>query len=153
MSWYGFITPWGMAKRPFALAWSILVLNAVLDYFFIRWFGAPGLVLATVGVNITSTLAMVVILLDRKLNGVPWLQWGRPIAALTGVSAIAGIAAWGTRLGLEQVMGDAGFFIRLVQLAIAGSIGLGVFCLGTLVLRIPEASQVANRLLGRFRRS
>jgi putative peptidoglycan lipid II flippase len=142
----------GDGQTPFRISLINIGLNAVLDYFFMGWFGAPGLVLATVGVNITSTLAMVVIL-DRKLNGLPWLRWGQPIAALTGVSAIAGIAAWGTRLGLEQVMGDAGFFIRLVQLAIAGSIGLGVFCLGTLVLRIPEASQVANRLLGRFRRS
>jgi hypothetical protein len=52
---------------------------------------------------------------------------------------------------LEQVMGAEGFVIRLVQLAIAGTAGLVVF-LGTLVLRIPEASQVANRLVGRFMR-
>ncbi|WP_027268725.1 murein biosynthesis integral membrane protein MurJ [Leptolyngbya sp. PCC 6406] len=139
----------GDAQTPFRISLANIALNAVLDFFFIRWFGAPGLVLATVGVNIISTLAMVVIL-DRKLNGLPWLAWSRPIAGLTVLSAIAGVAAWGTRLGLEQVMGEAGFLIRLLQLAIAGTVGIALFSVGTLFLRIPEASQVANRLLGRF---
>ncbi|MGD1929846.1 MAG: murein biosynthesis integral membrane protein MurJ [Leptolyngbyaceae cyanobacterium] len=141
----------GDGQTPFRISLANILLNVVLDYFFMDWFGAPGLVLATVGVNVVSTLAMVVIL-DRKLNGLPWLAWGRPIFALTLLSGVAGMAAWGSRLGLEQVMGAEGVVIRQVQLAIAGTAGLAVFCLGTLVLRIPEASQVANRLVGRFMR-
>lgn len=141
----------GDGQTPFRISLVNIALNAVLDYFFIRWFGAPGLVLATVGVNITSTLAMVV-LLDCKLNGVPWVQWGRPIGVLTLLSGIAGMAAWGTRLGLEQVLGIEGFVNRLGQLAIAGSVGLAIFSLGTLALRIPEATLLVNRIAGRFRR-
>jgi putative peptidoglycan lipid II flippase len=141
----------GDAQTPFRISLVNIGLNALLDYFFIRWFGAPGLVLATVGVNITSTLAMVY-LLDRKLHGLPWLQWSRPIAMLTLISGVAGVAAWGTRLGLEQVFGLEGFFNRLLQLAIAGTIGLVVFSLGTLALRIPEATLLVNRIAGRFRR-
>ncbi|MEO0984269.1 MAG: murein biosynthesis integral membrane protein MurJ [Cyanobacteria bacterium J06639_14] len=141
----------GDAQTPFRISLINIGLNAVLDYFFIRWFGAPGLVLATVGVNIVSTLAMVVVL-DRKLNGVPWIQWGRPVLVLTILSGVAGMAAWGTRLGLEQVFGIEGFINRLVQLAIAGSLGLTVFCVGTLFLRIPEATLLVDRIAGRFLR-
>lgn len=141
----------GDGQTPFRISIANIFLNVVLDFFFIRWFGAPGLVLATVGVNITSTLAMI-ILLDRKLNGLPWLRWGRPIFVLTVLSAIAGMAAWGTRLGLEQVLGIEGFINRLVQLAIAGTLGLTVFALGTVALRIPEATVLVERLAGRFRR-
>ena len=141
----------GDGQTPFRISLVNIGLNAVLDYFFIRWFGAPGLVLATVGVNITSTLAMV-ILLERKLNGLPWLQWGRSIAVLTVLSGIAGMAAWGTRLGLEQVLGIEGFVNRLAQLAIAGFIGLAVFSLGTVALRIPETTLLVNRIAGRFLR-
>ncbi|MDB9525932.1 murein biosynthesis integral membrane protein MurJ [Oscillatoria sp. CS-180] len=141
----------GDAQTPFRISLVNIGLNAVLDYFFIRWFGAPGLVLATVGVNIVSTLAMV-ILLDRKLNGIPWLRWGRSIVVLTALSGLAGLATWGTRFGLEQVLGMEGFINRLVQLAIAGVIGLAVFSLGTLVLRIPEATLLVNRIKGRFMR-
>ncbi|NER81491.1 MAG: murein biosynthesis integral membrane protein MurJ [Leptolyngbya sp. SIO1D8] len=141
----------GDGQTPFRISVVNIGLNVLLDYFFIRWFGAPGLVLATVGVNITSTLAMV-ILLDRKLNGLPWLRWGSSIAVLSGLSGLAGLAAWGSRLGLEQVMGIEGFINRLVQLAIAGSLGLVVFALGTLALRIPEATLLINRIKGRFLR-
>ncbi|MEO1296407.1 MAG: murein biosynthesis integral membrane protein MurJ [Cyanobacteria bacterium J06636_16] len=141
----------GDAQTPFRISLANIVLNGVLDYFFIRWFEAPGLVYATVGVNIVSTLVMVVIL-NRKLNGLPWLAWSRPIALLTALSGIAGIAAWGTRLGLEQVLGIEGFVNRLVQLAIAGSVGLAVFAAGTVFLRIPEATLLVNRIAGRFLR-
>ncbi len=141
----------GDAQTPFRISLASIGLNAVLDFFFIRWFGAPGLVLATVGVNIVSTLAMVVIL-DRKLGGVPWLRWGRPIAGLTLVSAIAGVGAWAVRLGLEQWLGAAGFWIRLGQLLLAGGVGVLIFALGTLPLGIPETSQLVGRLRQRFGR-
>lgn len=139
----------GDGQTPFRISLINIGLNAVLDYFFIRWYGAPGLVLATVGVNITSTLAML-FLLDRKLNGIPWLQWGRSISTLTLLSGVAGLVAWGARLGLEQILGIEGFINRLVQLAIAGTLGITVFALGTMLLRIPEATLLVNRLRGRF---
>lgn len=141
----------GDAQTPFRISLVNIGLNAVLDYFFIRWFGAPGLVLATVGVNITSTLAMV-FLLDRKLNGLPWLQWSKSIIILTLLGGLAGLAAWGARLGLEQVLGIEGFINRLVQLAIASAAGLAVFSIGTILLRIPEATLLVNRIKGRFSR-
>lgn len=141
----------GDGQTPFRISLVNIALNAVLDYFFIRWFGAPGLVLATVGVNVTSTLAMIMVL-DRRLNGLPWLAWSRPIAGLTMLSAIAGVVAWGTRLGLEQVLGIEGFWNRLLQLAIAGTLGLVVFAIGTLPLHIPETTLLVNRLAGCFRR-
>ncbi len=141
----------GDAQTPFRISLFNIGLNVVLDYFFIRWLGAPGLVLATVGVNITSTIAMVVIL-HRKLNGLPWLDWGRSIFVLTLLSGVAGLATYGTRLGLEQVLGIEGFMNRLVQLAIASAVGLTVFGLGTLALRIPEATLLLNRVRSRFTR-
>ncbi len=141
----------GDAQTPFRISVFNIGLNALLDYFFIRWFGAPGLVLATVGVNILSILAMVVVL-NRKLDGIPWLRWGRSIAVLTALSAVAGVAAWGTRLELESLLGLDGFGNRLVQLAIAGAIGIAVFSLGTVLLRIPEATLLINRLRSRFSR-
>ena len=141
----------GDGQTPFRISLVNIGLNAVLDFFFIRWFGAPGLVLATVGVNITSTISLVV-LLDRKLNGLPWLQWGRTILMLSMLSGLAGLAAWGTRLGLEQVLGIEGFINRLLQLAIASTAGIAVFSLGTVALRIPEATLLVERLTARFRR-
>ena len=79
----------GDGQTPFRISLVNIVLNGVLDYIFIRQFGAPGLVLATVGVNIFSTLVMVMVL-HKRLRGLPLLEWGGAIAALTAVSLMAG---------------------------------------------------------------
>jgi putative peptidoglycan lipid II flippase len=60
------------------------------------------------------------------------------------------MATWGTRLGLEHWLGTEGLWVQLVELAIASAVGLGVFIPGALMLPIPEAGQLSNRLRQRF---
>ena len=64
----------GDGQTPFRISTFNIFLNIVLDWIFVKPFGAPGLVLATVGVNCSSML-MLLLLLDRKLNGLPWREW------------------------------------------------------------------------------
>ncbi|NJL87974.1 MAG: murein biosynthesis integral membrane protein MurJ [Leptolyngbyaceae cyanobacterium SM1_1_3] len=92
------------------------------------------------------SMLLLLVLLDRRLNGLPWLEWARPIGGLTLCSAIASMICWATRSGLESWLGTEGVWVQLVQLAIAGSLGLGSFLVGTMLLRIPEAALLANRL-------
>lgn len=135
----------GDGQTPFRISLINIVLNGVLDFILIQRFGAPGLVLATVGVNIFSTLVMVMIL-HRRLRGLPLLQWGVAIAALTAASLLAGLAAFGSFRLLESWLGSDGILTIVVQLIIPGLLGLLVFALGTLVLPIPEAGQLVTRL-------
>ncbi|WP_346292046.1 murein biosynthesis integral membrane protein MurJ [Sphaerothrix gracilis] len=139
----------GDGETPFRISIFNIFLNALLDYLLITWLGAPGLVLATVGVNIVSMVLML-ILLDRRLNGLPWLDWARPVLGLFLCSAIAGVICWGVRYGLETWLGTEGILIQLLQLAIASCLGLGSFLLGATLLQIPEAAMLANRLKQRF---
>lgn len=141
----------GDGQTPFRISLVNIGLNAGLDFWLIRWLGAPGLVLATVGVNLVSAVAMAVIL-DRRLGGLPWVNWGGAIAALSGLSAIAGVAAWGVFTGLTQWLGTEGLLIQLLQLALAGGIGLVIFGLGALALPIPETGLLIQRLRQRFQR-
>ena len=142
----------GDGQTPFRISLFNIGLNALLDLILIKLLGAPGLVLATVGVNIISMLAMLV-LLDRKLNGLPWLDWGKPILALTVCSGLAGVVSWSIRWGGEQLFGtDPGFLMQLLQLSLAGTGGLGVFVGCVFGLQIPEAALLANRLKERFLR-
>ncbi len=141
----------GDGQTPFRISLINIVLNGVLDFFFIRWLGAPGLVLATVGVNVFSTLALTV-LLHRKLRGLPLGEWGGAIALLTLLSAIAGTAAWGTLQWLEAWLGTEGLGVLALQLVIPGGVGLLVFTVGAFLLPIPEAKQLAARLRERVRR-
>ena len=135
----------GDADTPFRISIVNIFLNAVLDFFLIKPFGAPGLILATVGVNVVSMVVMLWIL-NRRLNGLPLREWMTPIAGLAAASAIAGVTAWGTLRGLESLWGNSGLLILLAQLGIAGAAGLIIYIGLALQLRLPEVTQFGDRI-------
>ena len=141
----------GDADTPFRISIVNIFLNAVLDFFLIKPFGAPGLILATVGVNVVSMVVMLWIL-NRRLNGLPLREWMTPIAGLAAASAIAGFTAWGTLRGLESLWGNSGLLILLAQLGIAGAAGLIVYIGLALQLRLPEVTQFGDRIRQKFGR-
>lgn len=137
------------ADTPFRISVFNIFLNALLDFLLVKPLGAPGLVLATVGVNLVS-MVMMLWILHRRLQGLPLKTWGLPTLGLTIASGLAGLVSWGSLLGLEKLMGNQGVITLLVQLVLAGGLGLGVFVLIALQLKLPEVEQVADRLKQRF---
>ncbi|MCU0568161.1 MAG: murein biosynthesis integral membrane protein MurJ [Oculatellaceae cyanobacterium Prado106] len=135
----------GDADTPFRISIVNIFLNALFDYLLMQSFGAPGLVLATVAVNIVSMVWLLGVL-NRKLNGLPLKEWSLLVLALTGGGTIAGAVSWGARWGLEQIPGAGGFLFHLVQLAIAGSLGLGAFALFATRMNLPEVDQLTERI-------
>jgi putative peptidoglycan lipid II flippase len=142
----------GDGDTPFRISIFNIFLNALLDFLLYKPFGAPGLVLATVGVNLVSMLMMLWVL-DRKLNGLPLRQWGLPLVGLAIASAAAGLAAWGVLQGLAQIWQTDGFWLYLAQVCLSGIAGLLAFGLLVSQLRIPEVAQFSDRLRQRLRRS
>ncbi len=141
----------GDGETPFRVSVANIVLNGVLDYLLMKPFGAPGLVLATVGVNITSTVVLLW-LLDRKLNGLPLVQWTGSIAILTIASIFAGGAGWGTLLGLEAVLGKDGLFVQLLELSLASLVGLAIFAVASIQLKLPEMDILVERVRQKLRK-
>lgn len=141
----------GDGETPFRVSVFNIFLNALLDYLMVNAFGAPGLVLATVGVNISS-MVMLLVLLDRKLNGLPWLEWLFPFASLSAGSVVAGLACWGTFWSTERLLGSEGLLVLLLQLAIASLVGLGVFAALATQLKLAEVDIFVARLRQKFLR-
>ncbi|PSB14516.1 murein biosynthesis integral membrane protein MurJ [filamentous cyanobacterium CCP1] len=141
----------GDSDTPFRISIINIFLNALLDFLLIRAFGAPGLVLATVGVNVIS-MAWLLILLDRKLNGLPWRSWSQPIVGLALGSALTGLACWGVLRGLQNLWGTEGLLLQLLQLSLAGLTGLGLFAGLLTQMRLPEVDQIVGRIRQRFGR-
>ena len=139
----------GDANTPFRISIINIFINALLDFLLVKPFGAPGLVLATVGVNVISLFVMLWIL-NRRLNGLPLVQWSIPIAGLTGASAIAGGIAWLTLSWLEGLWGTEGIGILLLQLAIASGAGFVAFAAIVSQMRLPEVQLVSDRLRQKF---
>ncbi len=140
----------GDGVTPFRISVINIFLNILFAYLFVQWIGAPGLVLATVGVNIISMLALL-LALDRTLHGIPWLNWGLPIAGLTCTSAIAGVGAWGIMALLEPHW-QGGFLQKVLLLIIAGGSGMALFLALTAFLRLPELTELWLRLVQRLRK-
>ena len=135
----------GDGDTPFRISMVSIFFNIIFAYLFFKMLGAPGLVLATVVVNIISML-LLFWMLDRKLRGLPWLEWSLPILALTGGSFLAGLASWGTLWGIQQVWNDDGFKEQLVQLTLAGGVGIGVFALIAMQMKLPEVDVFMSRI-------
>lgn len=139
----------GDGNTPFRISVANIILNALLDYILVKPFGAPGLILATVGVNLTSML-MLLWLLDRKLNGLPWREWSWPILGLTIGSFVAGLASWVTLRGCQQIWGTEGLLVQLLQLCLSGLVGIGIYAAIAMRLNLPEFDIFVSRLRQRF---
>ncbi|MBW4489191.1 MAG: murein biosynthesis integral membrane protein MurJ [Trichocoleus desertorum ATA4-8-CV12] len=141
----------GDGDTPFRISIINIFLNAALDFLLIKPFGASGLVLATVGVNITSSIVLLVIL-HRRLHGLPWRELSWPILGLGLSSAIAGGASWGTLQVCERFLGTEGLLTQLLELALAGTAGLAAFGLFATQLRLPEVDLFVDRIRQRLLR-
>jgi putative peptidoglycan lipid II flippase len=139
----------GDGTTPFRISVINIFLNALLDALLINPFGASGLILATVGVNVISTIALY-ILLDRKINGLPFWEWLEPIALLTLISFVSGVASRLVFWCTQNVLGTEGFLILLLELCVGGLAGLGVFALLVLRLPIPEVEILVERIRQKF---
>jgi putative peptidoglycan lipid II flippase len=141
----------GDSTTPFRISLVNIGLNALFDYLLLP-LGVPGLVLATVSVNILSVLALIVVL-NRRLGGLPLLSWGLALLGLTGASVVAGLACWSMLQGLQGWLGNQGMILQLVELSIAGIIGLAVFVLLAMQLRLPEVNLFVNNIRSKVLKS
>lgn len=139
----------GDGQTPFRVSLLNIFLNGVLDFILVKFYGAPGLVLATVGVNFISMIIFLG-LLHQRLNGLPWKEWSLPFLGLTAASLVAGFASWGTLLGLEKLLGTEGFLLLLIELGLAGILGLGVFGILALQMKLPEVDLLVGKVKQRF---
>jgi putative peptidoglycan lipid II flippase len=145
----------GDGDTPFKISIVNIFLNGLFDYFLVQKFGAPGLVLATVSVNLISMIVMMY-LLDRRLNGMPLKSWSMTILGLTIASVIAGGASWGIYYVLSQNFASMSVVMRFGAevggLAIASAIGLTIFGAIAVQMKIPEISALTNQIKRRFSR-
>jgi len=143
----------GDGETPFKISIVNIFFNGLFDYLLVQRFGAAGIVLATVAVNVISMLAMVYFL-DRRLNRLPLKSWGLTLLGLILASAIAGVASWGIYELISQSFDSlatlAKFGAKVGGLAIASAVGLIIFGAIALQMRIPELTILTNQIKRRF---
>lgn len=141
----------GDGNTPSRISIVNIFLNALFDFLLYRPLGITGIVLATVCVNFLSVLVLLWVL-HRRLNGLPLLSWSFPIIGLTFGSIGAGVLSWFTANVVQQFLGQSGFISHLLQVTIAGTVGLVVFALFAMQLKLPEVEMFADRIRQRILR-
>ena len=135
----------GDGTTPMQISLVGLAVNALFCFAFTQSFGAPGLAMATVGVNTVSMVALIVIL-NRRLHGLPWGTMGLPILGLAIGSVVTGLATWGVLRGCQLLWGTEGLILQLVELSLAGLVGFLIFGLCVAQLHLSEVSFFLDRI-------
>ncbi len=141
----------GDGVTPFRISIVNIFLNALFDFLLVEKLGAPGLILSTVSVNVISMLALLWFL-DRRLGGLPWIEWSLPILGLGGASLVAGAASWLTLSGMQNLWGSKGLILQIIELCGSGIVGLGVFIILALLLKLPEVDGFISQIKQKIRR-
>jgi putative peptidoglycan lipid II flippase len=151
----------GDGDTPFKVSIANILLNAAFDWLFSRVFGwgAPGLVLATVGVNVISMVVFLLIL-DKRLGGLPLMRWTWPVVGLTGASILGGIVAYLVHYGVSMAIlvprgfanGGDNFILQGLRLGLAGLVGLMTYWWFGSRLNVPEFAQVTGMVQRKLRR-
>ena len=135
----------GDGKTPFKISVINILLNAFLDYLLVNSFGAPGLLMATIGVNIISMNTFLWIL-HRRLNGLPLWQWGQDLMGLSVATAVAGLASYGISQGWERLIGSGNLLLLFLELSLASGVAIAIFALIAMQLRLPELNLLTSRI-------
>ncbi|MDB9315122.1 murein biosynthesis integral membrane protein MurJ [Spirulina sp. CS-785/01] len=139
----------GDGETPFRVSLFNIFLNAGLDYVLVNQFQTPGLVMATIGVNVTSMLILIGVL-NRRLDGLPLREWGMILLALFGISAVAGLASFGVSQFWQGWLGTDNIFWLLGDLIVCSGVAVSLFMGLAMLLQLPELNLLVTRLKQKF---
>ena len=148
----------GDGTTHFRLSLSGIGLNVVFDWLLVGgptpWgnqlpfsFGAPGLVLATVVINVI-TCAALLLQLKKRLISLPLAQWSGDGLRL----CLAGLAGACLAWGLSVVIGWTDDLIGLsLQVGLSGCLGLGLFAWCGTALGVSEVRDLVRTVRQKIR--
>ena len=148
----------GDGTTPFRFSMAGIGLNVLFDWLLVGgpspWglqlpalnFGAPGLVLATVAVNLL-TCAGLLLALQRRLGGLPLAGWARDTALLLAAALAAAAVAWGLSVLIAWPPHLIGL---LLQCSFCGALGLLVYAVLARLAGVPEALEISRQLSRRL---
>ena len=148
----------GDGNTPFRWSLAGIGLNAFFDWFLVGgptpWglqlpalnFGAPGLVLATVSVNVITCLGLLQAL-RLRLGELPLRRWARDTALLFLAATLGALVAW---LLAERLAWPAGLGGLLFQCGLGSAMGTAVYGLVASWAGVPEVQDLIATLRRRL---
>ncbi len=134
----------GDGGTPFKISVVNIFFNLLFDYLFWKPFGAAGITLSTVCINLISFSAML-FLLNRRLNGLPWRGF-LPLVGIFLASMVTDGVTWGISYGWQQFIPVSNKITLLMQLALSAGIGFSVFVAIVSQLKLPEFDNFVGQI-------
>ncbi len=134
----------GDGSTPFKISLVNIFFNFLFDYLLWKPFGAAGITLSTVCINLISCLAMLFIL-NRRLHGLQW-RGLLPLVSVLLASIVTGGATWAVSSAWEQFIPVSNKLTLLAQLVLSGGIGYGVFVAIVAQLKLPEFDRFVSQI-------
>ena len=141
----------GDTQTPMKISAFCLILNVVFAAFLIPPLRQGGMGVANT-MSAVLNVALLVYALKRKFKTLDFSDLRPLMLQMTGVGLVAGLVAWGAYVFWDQRIGSETLFARLgavfVPIALASGVYIGVL----LLLRVPQAHDIWELILGRVRR-
>ena len=148
----------GDGTTPFRLSLAGIGLNVIFDWVLVGgptpWgnqspfnFGASGLVLATVAINVLTCL-MLLLVLKRRMPAMTLIPWGMDTTRLFLAGVLTGCIVWGMSLGVDWPLG---WFGLLARVGIPSLLGLAFFGLMGSAFGVAEVQEIGTMVLRRMR--
>ena len=148
----------GDGTTPFRLSLAGIGLNVIFDWVLVGgptpWgnqspfnFGASGLVLATVAINVLTCLTLLLVLKSR-MPAMTLIPWGIDTTRLLLAGVLTGCIVWGLSLGVDWPLG---WFGLLARVGIPSLLGLAFFGLMGSAFGVAEVQEIGTMVLRRMR--
>lgn len=145
-SFFSLQRPW----IPTALATANLLINTVVSLALYKPFGVAGPVIGTAAASAGMTVLQSIYLarlLEGDLDTPATLA---AIARISGAAALLGVVSYAVWWLLDDILGR-GLIAEILSVGTAGVAGFTVFAGAVLVMRIREAQQIEQYVMGRVR--
>jgi putative peptidoglycan lipid II flippase len=140
--------PW----TPTALAAANILVNLVISLALYKPLGVAGPVIGTAAASAAMTAAQARWLRADLHGSLEGRQTMMAVARMLLAAVALGLVAYGVWAALDSALGTR-LVGQIVSVGAAIGIGLGVYALGVLALRVREAHQVRALITGAFRRA
>ena len=148
----------GDGTTPFRMSLAGIGLNVMFDWLLVGgptpWgnqspfnFGASGLVLATVAINVLTCLTLLLVL-KRRMPAMTLIPWGIDTTRLLLAGVLTGCIVWGMSLGVDWPLG---WFGLLARIGIPSLLGLAFFGLMGSAFGVAEVQEIGTMVLRRMR--
>ncbi len=88
---------------------------------------------------------------ERRVGGLRGEGLRRPILRMAASASAMALAAWMAARGLESLLGTRGLTVRLIEVVVPVTLGVGLYLLLTRVLGVGEADAIGRTLRERLR--